>query len=149
MIILNERWIRTLTKHSQTLSCFQWNDSDVKMSLDARTRICLWIQALKRWLTDGGLSFLHLTHVGTTPYSKQRHCDITIKLSLHYIQDNFFLQKCWWSPYRQKSPYHQAEHKPNVKPPRNDSYQISKRSAHNCRRSSVLKKSLRIKQPNK
>ena len=44
----------------------------------------------QRWLADGGLSFLHLTHVGTTPYSKQRHCDVTIKLSLHYIQDNFF-----------------------------------------------------------
>ena len=35
------------------------------------------------------MSFFHLTHVPKTAYSKQKQCDVTIKLSLHYIQDHF------------------------------------------------------------
>ena len=53
------------------------------------------------------------------------------------------------SPNRQKSPNRQAEHKPNVRPSKDDSYAISKESAQNSRKSSILNKSLRTKQINK
>ena len=56
-----------------------------------------------------------------------------------YIRPNFLrLRK---SAKRQKSTNRQAQHKPNVKLPRHYSYQISETSAHNCKRSSLLKKS--------
>ena len=47
------------------------------------------------------------------------------------------------------SPNRQAEHKPNVGPSKDDSYAISKESAQNSRKSSILNKSLRTKQINK
>ena len=66
-------------------------------------------------------------------------CDVTINLLRHYIQDHFY-GKLKMSPNRQKSPYRQAEHKLNARPPRDDLYVISKESVHNCKRSSILKK---------
>ena len=34
------------------------------------------------WLADCDLSFIHLTHLPPSPYSKTNHCDVTIDLLL-------------------------------------------------------------------
>ena len=34
-------------------------------------------------------SVLCISHIHATPYSEQKHCDVTIDLLLHYIQEHF------------------------------------------------------------
>ena len=43
----------------------------------------------QHYLADCGLSFLPLTHVPTTPYSRLSHCDVIINILRHYMRDHY------------------------------------------------------------
>ena len=50
----------------------------------------LWIRALD---AESDLNSLHLTDTRTIPHSKQKHCDVTIKMSRLYVEDHFMQKK--------------------------------------------------------
>ena len=99
-------------------------------------------------LADCDLSFLNLTHLPSTSYSKTKSIWRHNWFFTHYIKDHFS-GKLKMSPNHQKAPNRQVDHKTNEWSSRDDSCVISKESIHNCKRSSILKKSLRTKQINK
>ena len=83
----------------------------------------------------------HLAHTPTTITVFKNKAIVTSQSSRISIYKTIYKQKCWWSPNRQKAPFRQAEHKPNVGPTKDDTCVMWKESDNKCTRC-ILKKSL-------
>ena len=73
------------------------------------------------WLADGDHISLHHTHTHTI-YRVHNKSIVTSQSNQN--KKTILYEKCWWLPNRQKSPYHHADHKPNLKLPKDDSWVI-------------------------
>ena len=91
-----------------------------------------WIRALNAdWLILTSVPYFSHTYCQHRIQNKPlwRHNGLVASL---YTRP-FFIQKCLWSPYRQKSPNRHPDHKPNAGFPKDDSCVIWTQSFENCR----------------